>query len=105
MSGRCGAFPDPELLPGSVLPTMLPTCGKLAGHEPPHRAGFTVPMGWTRDAYGRRRTFETRYVEWCDPPFVDDLPAGVRARVERVVPPVRERAAGWLRRLAARLDP
>jgi hypothetical protein len=33
------------------------------------------------------------------------LPEGVRARVERVVPPVCERAAGWLRRLAARLDP
>jgi hypothetical protein len=101
VSDRCGAFPDPYAVPVELSGSGLVTCSREPGHPPPHGVGYlaTIDFG---PGYTVR---EARRFEWRDPPFVEGLPEGVRARVERVVPPVCERAAGWLRRLAARLDP
>lgn len=71
----CGAFPDPVQVPAPFLTSELPSCGRRAGHQPPHRAEL-----WQTDDNG---SYGPVVLEWEDPPYFVEVLRDLEARFGR----------------------
>lgn len=65
MNDRCGAFPDPLIVPVHLAGPWLPSCCRDPGHEPPHRAQF--------GPYVTDEGELSNVLEWKDPPVFEQL--------------------------------